>query len=227
MQLLIPISEISKIKKRVPCKCKKCGGIFYITKSLVRRAIKGTKTADFCSKKCSYAFHNKKEEKKCMTCSKIFLKKACESTKSPNHFCSLSCSATYNNQHKKFGTRISKLEKWLKERLTETFPSLEILYNNKETINSELDIYIPCLKLAFELNGIFHYEPIYGAQKLSQIQNNDKRKFQACLEKDIELCIIDTSAQKYVKPSTSQKYLDIVKSIIELKIRSIARNRTE
>ena len=64
---------------------------------------------------------------------------------------------------------------------------------------------------------IFHYEPIYGAEKLASIQNNDNRKFQACLEKGIELVIIDTSRQVYVKPKTSQKYLDIITKIIEQK----------
>lgn len=61
-----------------------------------------------------------------------------------------------------------------------------------------MDIYIPVLSLAFELNGIFHYEPIYGEGKLLSIQNNDDRKFQACLEHDIELCIINSSEQKTV-----------------------------
>jgi len=70
------------------------------------------------------------------------------------------------------------------------------------------------LKLAFELNGIFHYEPIYGPKKLSSIQNNDHRKFQACAEAGISLCIIDTSGQTYFKESTSQKYLDIIISIV-------------
>jgi hypothetical protein len=143
-----------------------------------------------------------------------------EVTRTPKNFCSRSCSATYNNTHKTKGNRRSKLEKWLEEQLTVLYLELEILYSNKTTINSELDIYIPSLKLAFELNGIFHYEPIYGEDKLNQIQNNDNRKFQACLEKGIELCIIDTSQHKYVKPSTSQKYLDIITHLVNSKLES-------
>jgi hypothetical protein len=73
------------------------------------------------------------------------------------------------------------------------------------------------LNIAFELNGIFHYEPIYGNDKLNKIQNNDMRKFQACLEHNIELCIIDTSQQKYFKESTSQKYLNIIVNILNEK----------
>ena len=94
------------------------------------------------------------------------------------------------------------------------FPSLEIHFNKSEAISSELDIYVPSLNVAFELNGIFHYEPIYGVDKLERIQENDQSKTKACHEAKIDLCVIDTSAQKYVKPKTSQKYLDIIVKII-------------
>lgn len=130
-------------------------------------------------------------------------------------FCSRSCAATYNNKYKKHGTRRSKLEQWLEEKLTVLYPNLEIVYNDKQIIKSELDIYVPKLKLAFELNGIFHYEPIFGETKLSQIKNNDNRKFQACLENNIELCIIDASSMKYFKPKKATEFLLIIKNIIE------------
>ena len=39
-----------------------------------------------------------------------------------------------------------------------------------------------------------------GAKKLEQIINNDNRKIQACIEKGIECCIIDTSSSKNFKP---------------------------
>ena len=78
--------------------------------------------------------------------------------------------------------------------------------------------YLPKLNLAFELNGIFHYEPIFGESKLDRIQNNDNRKFQACLENGIELCIIDTSSQKYFKEKSSQKYLDIITNLVDSKL---------
>ena len=87
-------------------------------------------------------------------------------------------------------------------------------FNKKDTIGSELDIYFPSLNLAIELNGIFHYEPIYGVDKLNKVQENDKSKTKICHDLKIDLCIIDVSQQKYVKPSTSQKYLDIITNII-------------
>ena len=74
------------------------------------------------------------------------------------------------------------------------------------------------MKLAFELNGIFHYEPIFGNEKLSKIQKNDTNKFLKCQEKNISLCIIDTSSQKYFKEQTSKKFLDIITNIIDQKM---------
>lgn len=98
------------------------------------------------------------------------------------------------------------------------YPSLDIHYNRKDAIDAELDIYIPSINLAIELNGIFHYEPIYGEKKLLQIQNNDQRKFQACLEKKIELCWIDTSSFTYFKVNKAQNYLQIITQIIDSKL---------
>ena len=134
-----------------------------------------------------------------------------------NIFCSRSCAAIYKNTHKEKGTRVSKLETWLAEKLRGSFPQTEFHFNRKDTINSELDIYIPSLKLAFELNGIYHYEPIHGYKKLNQIQNNDNRKFQACLERNIELCIIDSSKLTYFKESNALPYLNIIENIIRNK----------
>jgi hypothetical protein len=164
---------------------------------------------------------NKSNEKKpkvkvsCKQCNSNFLKYKNQIKKTKNNFCSHSCHATYLNLNKRHGTRRSKLEVWLEEKLPKIYPSLDFHFNLKDTINSELDIYIPKLKLAFELNGIFHYEPIFGKKKLSQTQNNDSRKFQACLEKGIELCIIDVSQLKNFKPDRAKKYLDIICDIIE------------
>lgn len=155
--------------------------------------------------------------KVCTNCNKILQRKP-STLRSDNFFCSQSCAATYNNKNKKYGTRRSKLEIYLEEQLRILYPDLEFHFNQKDTINSELDIYIPSLKLAFELNGIFHYEPIYGEDKLSKIQNNDQRKFQACIENGIELCIIDTSQVKYLKKHILEKYLKIISNVIELKM---------
>jgi hypothetical protein len=176
-------------------------------------------TKDFCTRKCLSDNNRTGITKNCTMCNKEIYVKASLLKKNINRFCSSTCSATYNNTHKTRGTRRSKLEIWLEEQLILKYPDLNIHFNRKDAINSELDFYIPSLNIAFELNGIFHYEPIYGPNQLQKIQNNDKRKFQACVEKGIELCIIDTSQQKYFKIETSQKFFNIIIEIIEHKLR--------
>lgn len=214
--------NIAKSRQKLPLECKICKKTFYLTKHQIQDALlkHNHHKRDVCSRKCIDSFKNKKETVKCKQCDKQFKKQPFQikKSKSGNHFCSRSCAAKYNNAHKTKGTRRSKLEVWLEKQLTKIYPNLEIHFNQKDAINSELDIYIPSLNLAFELNGIFHYEPIYGKDKLASTQNNDKRKFQACLEQGIELCIIDTSSQKYFKPKTSQKYLNIILNIINSKL---------
>ena len=113
------------------------------------------------------------------------------------------------------GTRRSKLEVWLEAQLRDLYPNLTLLPNDKTAINSELDLYFPDLRLAFELNGIFHYEPIYGPEKLASIQNNDHRKFAACIERGISLCILDSSKMTYFKESKAKVFLDIIRRIIQ------------
>lgn len=197
--------------------CENCNNVFYKKKKSIKYfLIHNIKKYNirFCSRECLGKNKNTSKEVNCKNCNINFTKFLNQTKSSPNHFCSRSCATIYRNTHKKTGTRKSKLENWLTEQLTIKYPKLKINYNHKDVINSELDIYIPELKLAFELNGIFHYEPIYGTEKLQQIQNNDNRKFQACLEKGIELVIIDTSSQKYFKEKTSIKFFNIIKKII-------------
>ena len=79
--------------------------------------------------------------------------------------------------------------------------------------------------MGIELNGILHYEPIYGEDKLLQIQTNDERKFQACLEKGIELCWIDTSTFNHFKIDKAQKYLKTVIQLIDNKSANLGINR--
>jgi hypothetical protein len=211
------------VKSLICCYCSKEYVVdntkFKVTK--YRKKIK-PEYKNFCGNNCKQKFYNFKnaQEVICKNCNKKFLKPHSQIKKTRNNFCSNSCSATYNNTHKTTGNRRSKLEFWLEAELSKLYPELNILYCDKNIINSELDIYIPSLKLAFELNGIFHYEPIFGEEKLKQIKNNDKRKFQACLEKNIELCIIDTSNLSYFKIESAKKYLNIIIDIININWRS-------
>ena len=207
--------------------CDHCNSEFETTPGIWRRRRSNKKRLGkkhYCSSNCRLLDrgHGISEEVECLNCKKMFYKSHNQLKKHPKSFCCKSCAATYNNTHKTKGNRRSKLEMWVEGQLTTLYPELHILYSDKTAINSELDIYIPSLSLAFELNGIFHYEPIYGKSKLNQIQNNDNRKFQACIEHNIELCIIDTSSQKYFKENSSKKYLDIITHLVTIKMASKA-----
>ena len=200
--------------KYITYNCINCNTTFQVSESeSIRRKNKSKNQLNFCSHKC-FCNHKTKNGTTiihCTNCKKEFILSISlqKKSKSGNHFCSKSCAATYNNTHKTKGNRRSKLIK--------LYPNLEFHFNQKEIINSELDIYIPSLKLAFELNGIFHYEPIYGQDKLNQIQNNDNRKFQACIERGVEMCVIDTSNIKYLKTENANQILNIIVTIISNK----------
>lgn len=216
--------ESLKAKGKVPLECKHCHKLFYKVKNEVLTVLKnnrlntGTyKRADFCSLSCVRSF-GRVVSTECTNCLKQIVRTTSSIKKVKNVFCSKSCAATYNNRHKKYGTRRSKLEKWIEEKLTKFYPNIEIHFNKKDAINSELDIYIPSLKLAFELNGIYHYEPIHGEKKLSSIKANDQCKFKSCIEKGIELCVIDVSSLLYFKEKKANEFLDIILSIISSKM---------
>lgn len=206
-----------------PIKRTKHSLIRYLAPSKMNKRVNSKIGYICCNSTCISKLYCKGKEPiecYCTNCNKLITKKPSEIKKSTSGhmFCSSSCAATYNNEHKTTGTRRAKLEVYLEQKLIEIYPNLDLTFNKKDAINSELDIYIPSLKLAFELNGIFHYEPIYGSETLQSIQNNDSRKFQACLEHSIELCIIDTCQQQRFTEKSSEKYLDIINNIIKLKL---------
>lgn len=176
---------------------------------------------NICCEQCKIKLRQTGKIYKCQNCNNEIYKSPASRKASKNCFCSQSCAALYNNAHKTHGYRRSKLELYIEEQLKKEFPQIDFIFNDKTTILSELDIYIPALKLAIELNGIFHYEPIYSDNQFTRIQNNDKQKIMRCNELGIELAIIDTSKLVYFKPQNAQKYYLIVKSLIQQNIQRL------
>lgn len=194
-------------------KCEQCGSDFHRAPSQIVQ-----RDHQFCSPECYRAYQKVQRTHICLHCGKEFIRFACHD----NTFCSRSCASKHNadSEHwNKYSRKVvrSRLEYYIEEQLTQLYPNLQIDYNKKNTINSELDIYIPSLKLGVELNGVLHYEPIYGADKLAYIQNNDDRKFQACLERGIELMIINTGNGNINKAKQSL-YFHMITSIIDKKL---------
>ena len=212
----------AKSKDKLQCECINCSISFGVEKSYIKKFLNGKKNAtfDFCSKKCHGAYKSRCRTKhNCSQCGKEIERTPTELRRNMNNFfCNHSCCAIYHNSHKTTGSNVSKLEKYLQLRLKELYPNLEFIFNSPTIVGLELDIYIPSLKLAFELNGIFHYEPIFGQDKLNRTNFNDQQKYQACISNGISLCVIDTSKQKYFKDSTSQPFLDIITDIINRSI---------
>jgi hypothetical protein len=134
---------------------------------------------------------NKPIEVICTNCDKIYIKRLCQIKKCNNNFCSRSCSASYTNKHRKSGNNISKLEAFLQKELK----GFDFIFNDRKICDGyELDIYLPKLHLAFEINGIFHYKPIFGMEKLQNTQRKDILKNKICVDKNIKLItIVDES----------------------------------
>lgn len=194
--------------------CQNCNKRFEIHPKFLRSKTKqGRKTPGrFCSRECAGMFKRKRILVTCENCGLELLKVPCEL--GSHNFCSRSCAAIYNNAHKTTGTRRSKLETYLEQQLRTEFSSLILICNGKDAIGSELDFYFPQLRLAIELNGIFHYEPIYGADKLEQIQANDQQKSLRCAANGIEFCTIDTSTVTHTTSLVKERYWTIIRNLV-------------
>lgn len=189
--------------------CHLCGTPSYHPQYAVLKSIRERNQQFFCSQKCAKLYSKKSQTISCDTCGKQFEKRLSEIKKTKHHFCSQSCAAIYHNSHKNYGSRRSKLEQFLEEKLTEHFSGLKCLYNDVQTIGSELDILFPAIKLAIQLNGPLHYKPIYGQEKLSRILGIDKNKRKTCKMLGINLIEIDVSKDKNLDATKNSRWQEV------------------
>jgi hypothetical protein len=200
-----------KWSKHLTIKCDQCNKIYRVGKRKVFEQKNTNTKTHFCSDKCRLSYRRVRYYLvRCKTCEKYVLRTQKNLKKYSNVFCCSSCAARYNNTHKTKGHRRSKLEIWIEKELKIKFPNLTILCNQKNQIQSELDLYIPELKLAIELNGIFHYRPIYGIKKFNKIKTMDLIKTVQCLNQNITLLKI-----KVPDRDTMQSRLEILQSLLE------------
>jgi len=191
------------LKKNNTFDCKVCGKNFKRRNSQL-----------YCGESCKQQVTRKRYKKICLHCKSDFL-----GEKENSKFCSRSCRSLslklHTYAHKKSGLSRSKIEHSIEESLNKDFPHLNIVFNDKNTLGLELDIFIPNLKLAFELNGIFHYKPVYGTETLNKIQNRDKHKTLLCHSLGLKLITIPLGNTRFTEKHKQDVYKQIKKIINE------------
>lgn len=193
--------------KKIEVKCLNCGTDFYKKPSCIKRS-----SNHFCSKDCKWIHSYKQIEVQCLNCNKFFLKKLSEIKRAPRHCCSAYCFKMLAKYKKNWGSSRSKLEIYAEKRLTEEL-ILNIFYNDT-SIGYELDIYLPELNFAIELNGITHYKAIYGEEALLKRQENDRLKAEECVKRNIKLIVINVSEDKDNKKTLEKRYNEIKNLIL-------------
>lgn len=217
---------------RVDKKCHHCQAEINLIKS-------DEKDRNFCSRDCSSKFYGSlrkkpektkrwplkgervpRFEKNCSSCNTPLLRTKAQISysKTQTFFCSKTCKASYLHKFQiKFRPR-SKAELYLSELIKSNFPDLEVMENVRNILsdNLEIDIFIPSLKLCIELNGPVHYFPIWGEDKLKNVQNKDIKKQIEIQKLKMNLIVIDIS-----KLTSKKKTIDFLDSYFESHIKPL------
>jgi hypothetical protein len=213
-------------KDLVNCICPICEKPYTRTKGEILRSlfrgpnskqpIRSGKTCSLdCAKILIKSIRQKLTFYNCHICGKdIIVSPPSRNRKSKIRVCSPDCRNQYmKTVDKKIRTR-SKMEFFIENQIKLNYPSLNFTTNDRTVINYELDFYFKDLKFAIELNGIFHYEPIYGNDKLEKTKFNDSQKIILCYESGIELCVIDISSVDKLTQKNKDKFWSIINEIL-------------
>lgn len=212
-------------------KCPHCQQDFVRANADIKRAKRRGSDRIFCSQQCSLGFHNaprkqeafqRKAQRKaemvkrradaqfsclCSGCGKTITGPQSRFTgsKHSQFFCNKACRMSHYNRHvlRPIGSQKSRAEHMLKEMIGVEFPSVAIHDNVRDVLPSglEMDLYFPRLRLAIELNGPTHYQPIYGEEALQKTQRKDVLKQQEMRNLGIDLIVIDISHLRNEKPT--------------------------
>lgn len=105
----------------------------------------------------------------------------------------------------------SQAEQIIIDMLRFHFKNLKVLTNDKTAIGKEIDIYLPELKFAIEVDGITHIKPIFGEETLKRTQASDKLKTLLLEDAGIKL-------YRVVLPEKSGDYYTFLKSEVPDKL---------
>ena len=170
----------------------------------------------FCSNRCKFDNKKNKISVPCFFCKKEILKTPSQIKKAKHTFCSGSCSGKYH-AWKNGGSRRSMAEIKLTEMIKADFPTLEIHENTRNVLDChlEIDIWIPSIKLAIELNGPCHFMNIYGNKIFQRTITNDEIKKKEILTRGFGLLLININQpEKIVKPLLVEQYQNVIKPML-------------
>lgn len=239
-------SLFRKTAQRINLTCPVCGINFHKTPSDLCKS-----GNSFCSRACyhknrSLVAKRKSETKRtdvktlkiknlelpqefpCGNCGKKLFRTRCAIAKSKSglFFCSKSCRMVHFNLNAKrtYPKRKSYAETFLASIIRESFPLLTVRENDRTVLDSrlELDIWMPEKRLAIELNGPFHYFPIFGQDRLDRVQKRDESRLIELRQKNIGFMTLDISMLQ-----TKKKTEAFLTEIFETKIRPILETGAE
>jgi endogenous inhibitor of DNA gyrase (YacG/DUF329 family) len=201
---------ISK-RNKTEVKCLTCGKKIYRIGSHIKKYPKS-----YCSRKCyGLSFQVPRCNILCKKCGKQITRKLTHINKYKNQFCSRKCATCYIRIFSKVAAR-SKIEEFLFNLIKTDFPILTIEQNIRSLLSCgyEIDIWIPQINLAIELNGPVHYFNIYG--NLDITQQHDTTKRDEINQRGYKFIVIDVSQNNYKKTKNlvCEEYLNVIKPMI-------------
>ena len=107
----------------------------------------------------------------------------------------------------------SKLEKYLRSALADSGYAVEFHKTNlTKDDRLEVDLYIPSLKLAIEIDGISHFEPVWGEERLRKHQASDTKKVSMLLSEGYNILRV----KQLTKTLSDKKKRETLKAILNV-----------
>lgn len=161
----------------------------------------------------------------CLNCGETFYKTKREIEQVLNHcgsktldFCCKTCSANFLNKTYRHRSKFEIfLEEYLRANLPEYLSNLPIVYNSRDLFPDdphEVDIYLPTIKVAVEVNGTHHYKPIFGEKRFEETIKNDQAVESCCYRYGILLVIMNMKDMDHFNERDASQHAKALLDII-------------